>query len=70
MPDNTDTSSLLSTLGQLANTGAQVYGTVSGKPAAKPAAAPAAATSSWTSYLPWIAGGAVVLVLAIFLIKK
>lgn len=71
-------SGLLDTIGKLTNTGLEVYGAVSGKTAATPStptaagapSAPASSGSSWGSYLPWVLGGVVLLVVVLFVVRK
>lgn len=81
-PNSIYGSGLLGTLNSLTNTAGQVYNTVQqvrGKtptpgatPVAAPAAnpAPAAATSGWKKYLPWIIGGAGLLLVLAFVLRK
>lgn len=56
---------VLGGLGALANTGAQVYGTITGthppQTTGPAPAAPAPTTPAWQKYLPWAIGGVVLL---------
>lgn len=67
-------SGLLSTLGDLATTGANVYATATGRKNQTPAAAPVATatvtTPAWQKYLPWIAGGAALLIVGLLVFRK
>jgi hypothetical protein len=74
---NSPWSSLLSTVERLATTGSEVYGNVTGKrptPAQQVASATGASATStgstWKTYLPWILGGAALLLAAVFIFRR